>query len=67
MGRHPIAYCPKHPKTRMVCPKCLGGKGGKATHAKHHEEQAAWGRKGGRPRKKPPTAEKAPDDFQRRA
>jgi len=67
MGRHPISHCPKHPKTRMVCPRCIAAKGGKATHAKHREEQAAWGRRGGRPRKKPQSVEKAPDDFRQSA
>jgi hypothetical protein len=25
------AYCPQHPLTTLVCPKCIGKKGGTAT------------------------------------
>jgi hypothetical protein len=48
-------YCPKHPMTVMVlvCPSCRGAEGGKATARKHtHAQLAAWGRMGGRPKKK---------------
>jgi hypothetical protein len=48
--------CPKHPQTvmRLVCPACKGAEGGKATARKYTREQlAAWGRSGGRPKKRP--------------
>jgi len=44
-------YCPRHPLTRMVCPRCIGEKGGKATTRKYMKKLSQWGRKGGRPKK----------------
>jgi len=43
--------CPRHPLTKMVCPRCIGGKGGKATTRKHKKKLSQWGRQGGRPKK----------------
>jgi hypothetical protein len=44
------AYCPQHPLTTPVCPKCIGKKGGTATSRKHKKELSEWGRKGGLPK-----------------
>ena len=46
-------YCDIHPLTLLICPRCIGPKGGKATARNHsHAQLAAWGRMGGRPKKK---------------
>lgn len=48
-------YCLTHPLTRLVCPRCIAAKGGKATaHKYSHETLARWGRSGGRPTGKKP-------------
>jgi len=44
--------CPRHPLTKMVCPRCIGEKGGKATTRKYSKKLSQWGRQGGRPKKK---------------
>ena len=45
-------FCPKHPDTALVCPRCAAAKGGKAMVKKYSAEQMReWGKKGGRPRK----------------
>jgi formate hydrogenlyase transcriptional activator len=46
-----ILTCPAHPRTRVVCPRCIGASGGKATVSKHREHLSYWGKKGGRGRK----------------
>ena len=44
--------CSKHPDTELVCPKCVGGSGGKTTAKRYSKaEMTEWGRRGGRPRK----------------
>jgi hypothetical protein len=44
--------CVIHPATKMVCPRCIAAKGGRATARTHsHAELAAYGRMGGRPKK----------------
>lgn len=43
--------CPKHPQTKVICPRCIGAAGGKATVSRHHEDLSAWGKLGGRSRK----------------
>jgi hypothetical protein len=49
----PRVCCPVHPKTRMVCPRCIARKGGNTTARRHtHEQLSAWGARGGRPKKK---------------
>jgi hypothetical protein len=49
----PKICCLIHSKTRMVCPRCIARKGGKTTARRHtHEQLSAWGRSGGRPKKK---------------
>jgi len=45
-------YCPLHPLTRMICPRCIGKKGGKVTIRKHKKKLSQWGKKGGRPKKR---------------
>jgi hypothetical protein len=45
--------CPKHPEQVLICPKCHGRKGGKATAKLHPEKLREWGKLGGRPRKSP--------------
>jgi hypothetical protein len=35
----------------MVCPRCIGKKGGKATTRKHRKKLSRWGKSGGRPKK----------------
>jgi hypothetical protein len=46
-------YCAQHPETRLICPRCIAAKGGKTTALRHtHKQLAAWGRAGGRPKKK---------------
>jgi formate hydrogenlyase transcriptional activator len=43
--------CPTHTNTKLVCPRCIGAAGGKATVSKHREDLSTWGKKGGRGRK----------------
>jgi hypothetical protein len=46
-------YCETHPLTKLICPRCIAGKGGSNTAKKYgHEQLAKWGRRGGRPKKK---------------
>lgn len=45
-------YCPLHPLTKMICPRCIGQQGGKTTTRKHHKKLSRWGSKGGRPKQK---------------
>ena len=48
-----LAACPTHPETRLLCPRCIAGKGGARTAEKYgHDVLARWGRSGGRPKKK---------------
>jgi transcriptional regulator with GAF, ATPase, and Fis domain len=44
--------CPVHPNSKLVCPRCIGAAGGKATVSKHQADLSEWGKKGGRGRKK---------------
>jgi len=46
-------HCPKHPEQVLICPRCLGRKGGKTTAKLHADQQREWGKLGGRPRKSP--------------
>jgi transcriptional regulator with GAF, ATPase, and Fis domain len=46
-----IPQCPIHTNTKVVCPRCIGAAGGKATVSKHRAELPLWGRKGGRSRR----------------
>jgi formate hydrogenlyase transcriptional activator len=47
-----IRSCPVHPNTQLLCPKCIGAVGGKATVSKHRESLSNWGKTGGRGHKK---------------
>jgi formate hydrogenlyase transcriptional activator len=47
--------CPKHFRSRLVCPRCIASGGGQATAAKHKARLSDWGKQGGRGRKKPPS------------
>jgi len=49
-----LPYCDKHLRSRMVCPKCIASAGGRITTAKYREQLSAWGKQGGRGRRKPP-------------
>ena len=52
-------YCDIHTLVVLECPACKGALGGKATGRRFsHAQLAAWGRKGGRPRKKKKAANK---------
>jgi formate hydrogenlyase transcriptional activator len=44
--------CPNHTNTKLVCPRCIGAAGGKATVSKHRGDLSSWGREGGRGHKK---------------
>lgn len=51
-----VCYCPIHPQTLLVCPRCeakrRGKKGGLTTARKYGTQQlASWGRAGGRKKK----------------
>lgn len=43
--------CVIHPKTKLLCPGCIGAAGAKVTTSRHRGELSHWGRKGGRSRK----------------
>jgi hypothetical protein len=47
-----IPRCAVHANTKVVCPRCIGAAGGKATVSKHHADLSEWGKKGGRGRRK---------------
>lgn len=50
MKRH--YHCKKHPEQELICPRCVGSKGGKTTGRTHsHRKLSTWGKMGGRPRK----------------
>ena len=45
-------YCPVHPQTVLICPRCIAGAGGKATAKKYGTKQLSdWGRRGGKKKK----------------
>ena len=46
-------HCRIHPDTILICPRCIAGRGGKATAKKYGSDQLSrWGQSGGRPKKK---------------
>jgi GAF domain-containing protein len=47
-----MPYCDKHARSRMVCPKCIASAGGRMTTEKYREQLSAWGKQGGRGKKK---------------
>lgn len=46
--------CSKHFDTNLVCPRCIASTGGRTTAVKHKAQLSAWGKQGGRGRRKPP-------------
>lgn len=54
--------CPHHSRSKLVCPRCIASGGGKVTAARHKARLSAWGKQGGRGRKKP-TGAGFIDDF----
>jgi formate hydrogenlyase transcriptional activator len=48
-----VPRCKIHPKTKLLCPKCIGAAGAKVTLSKYRTELSNWGKKGGRTRKPP--------------
>jgi formate hydrogenlyase transcriptional activator len=45
--------CENHPRSKLICPRCIGSTGGQRTTLKYKEQLSNWGRKGGRGRKPP--------------
>jgi len=48
-----IPFCPKHLRTKLICPRCIASGGGQTTAARYKEQLSDWGKQGGRGRKKP--------------
>ena len=44
--------CHDHMNTNLVCPRCIGAAGGRATVSKHRQNLSEWGKRGGRGRRK---------------
>jgi formate hydrogenlyase transcriptional activator len=51
-----MPLCPKHTRSKLICPRCIASKGGQTTAGKHKAELSGWGKRGGRGRKRPPAA-----------
>lgn len=49
---NPITCCPIHRDTELICPRCIGSRGGKSTTKKYRRKLSRWGKSGGRPRLK---------------
>lgn len=47
-----VLYCPIHKDTELICPRCIGSRGGKTTTRKYRRKLSRWGKSGGRPRTK---------------
>jgi transcriptional regulator with GAF, ATPase, and Fis domain len=47
-----VPQCEKHSQSRLVCPKCIASAGGRMTTIKYKEQLSAWGKQGGRGKKK---------------
>jgi hypothetical protein len=43
-------FCPKH-SIKLICPKCIGSRGGRKTTTKHKNRLSNWGKMGGRGKK----------------
>lgn len=41
-------YCVTHPRSKLICPRCIASAGGLTTAAKHKEQLSTWGKQGGR-------------------
>ncbi|HVO64009.1 MAG TPA: GAF domain-containing protein [Terriglobales bacterium] len=44
--------CATHPRSKLMCPRCIASAGGLRTAAKHKEQLSAWGRQGGRSKRR---------------
>ena len=44
----PKAMCSRHPKTALLCPRCIAARGGRRTAALHRKKHKVWGKLGGR-------------------
>jgi transcriptional regulator with GAF, ATPase, and Fis domain len=42
-----IPRCPAHKYTKLVCPRCIGAAGGKATVSRYRQALSSWGKRGG--------------------
>jgi formate hydrogenlyase transcriptional activator len=42
------SHCATHTASKLICPRCIASAGGLSTAAKHKEQLSAWGRQGGR-------------------
>jgi hypothetical protein len=58
MARLPEIYCPIHPLTRMICPRCIGARGGKKTNKLHAEKLSKWGKRGAKKTNAPKATKK---------
>jgi GAF domain-containing protein len=45
--------CATHPRSKLICPRCIASAGGRQTTAKYREQLSNWGKKGGRGRRTP--------------
>jgi hypothetical protein len=59
MARKAESYCHIHGDL-LVCPTCVGKQGGKKTAKIHKGKHSAWGKLGGRPKKKKRRANSKP-------
>jgi hypothetical protein len=64
-ARHTGRFCKEHPATELVCPRCLGKRGGKALAKSHSSAYfSKLGKLGGRPRKPKPKKPRKPKKRQ---
>jgi formate hydrogenlyase transcriptional activator len=45
--------CASHPRSKLICPRCIGSTGGQRTTEKYKQQLSDWGKKGGRGRRVP--------------
>lgn len=50
-----IPSCLTHPRSKLICPRCIASAGGRQTTLKYKEQLSNWGKKGGRGRRIPET------------
>jgi formate hydrogenlyase transcriptional activator len=46
-----MQVCATHPRSKLICPRCIGSSGGQRTTEKYKDQLSGWGKKGGRGRK----------------
>jgi formate hydrogenlyase transcriptional activator len=51
--------CANHPRSKLICPRCIGSTGGQRTTLKYKEQLSNWGKKGGRGRRRAQSSQKA--------